>query len=172
MTNRKTLILGGVKSGKSLLAENMAIATGLDVIYIATARVEDSEMQLRVDVHRNRRSEKWIVIEEPYALANALDEYSNSNQCVIVDCLTLWVTNLLMLKDESKYFMEKEFLINSLSNIKGKLIIVSNETNMGIIPTGSLSRFYCDEIGQLHQIIARCCDSVLITIAGLPMVLK
>lgn len=172
MLDTKTLILGGVRSGKSRLAERLATESQWPVIYIATATIADEEMRARIAAHRVRRPAHWQVIEEPLALASVLNQYAKKDHCVLVDCLTLWLTNLLMHADASRFESERSALLNVLPHLTGKLILVSNETNMGIIPLGELSRRYCDEAGKLHQEIAQYCDQVVLTVAGLPLMLK
>lgn len=172
MLDTKTLILGGVRSGKSRLAERLATESRWPVIYIATATIADEEMRARIAAHRVRRPDHWQVIEEPLALASVLNQYAKTDHCVLVDCLTLWLTNLLMHADASRFESERSALLNVLPHLTGKLILVSNETNMGIIPLGELSRRYCDEAGKLHQEIAQYCDQVVLTVAGLPLMLK
>jgi adenosylcobinamide kinase/adenosylcobinamide-phosphate guanylyltransferase len=168
----KTLILGGVRSGKSRLAEEMAITTNKPVIYIATAQARDNEMRERIDKHRKHRPKHWQVIEEPIQLAKFINQKSEKDNCVLVDCLTLWLTNLLMLEDKNRFENEIVALEKVVNEISTDLILVSNETNMGIIPMGDLSRVYCDSAGHLHQQLAKVCDRVILTIAGLPQHLK
>lgn len=105
-------------------------------------------------------------------MAAALQQYSKKNECVLVDCLTLWLTNLLMLDDKSVYEREREALLKILPTVKGEIIMVSNETNMGVMPLGDLSRIYCDEADRLHQQLAEICDRAILTVAGLPQILK
>ena len=167
-----SLILGGVKSGKSALAERLAISTMLNVTYIATATADDAPMQQRISHHQQHRPAHWLTVEQPIRLAKALTEHCQGNHCVLVDCLTLWLTNLLMQDNEALLQSEIATLLKLLPNIKGDLIIVSNETNMGIMPLGDLTRRYCDEIGLLHQKIAAISDTVVLTVAGLPHILK
>lgn len=168
----KQLILGGVRSGKSRLAEQHAIATGLPVVYIATAQAQDAEMQERIQHHQTNRPQHWTVLEEPLALAQALQAQAMDGRCVLVDCLTLWLTNLLCLQNEIRLQQEIEALLETLPNLPGEIILVSNETGMGIVPLGELTRRYCDEAGRLHQAIAARCESVILTVAGLPLTLK
>lgn len=167
-----SLILGGVKSGKSALAERQASASELKVTYIATATADDLAMQQRISHHQQHRPSHWQTIEEPIHLAEQLQRQCIDNHCVLVDCLTLWLTNLLMQDNDVLLKSEIDALLATLPNIKGELIIVSNETNMGIMPLGDITRRYCDEIGLLHQAIAALSDTVVLTVAGLPHILK
>ncbi len=172
MLATKTLILGGVRSGKSRLAERLARDTSLPVIYVATATADDDEMRQRIEQHRQHRPAQWLIVEEPIQLANAIKTHAAPNHCILVDCLTLWLTNLLVTDDLALLEKELAALLHALPNVPGQLILVSNETNMGITPLGELSRRYCDEAGRLHQQLAQLCDRVVLTIAGLPHVLK
>ncbi len=172
MTGIKTLVLGGVRSGKSRLAERLATESGLPVTYIATATAQDQEMEERIAIHRRHRPVHWQLIEEPIQLASVLDEQVDANRYVLIDCLTLWLTNLLTEKDVALFKRERAALLSTLSTWTGQITLVSNETNMGITPIGELSRRYCDEAGKLHQDLAQICDRVVMTIAGLPQVLK
>jgi len=168
----KELILGGMRSGKSKLAEQHALETGLPVSYIATATRDDSEMQARIAHHQAQRPQHWKLVEEPLALAAALQRHAAANHCLLVDCLTLWLTNLLCAQDEARMQTEVAALLQTLPALPGNIILVSNETGMGIVPLGELTRRYCDEAGRLHQAVALCCDKVILTVAGLPLHLK
>ncbi len=168
----KTLILGGVRSGKSRLAERLALESGRQVVYVATATADDEEMRRRIDAHRTRRREDWTLVEEPLELGRVLRDLAESRRCVLVDCLTLWLTNLLTRSQASLLGRERAALLDSLPGHSGDLILVSNEVNMGVIPLGEISRRYCDEAGALHQELAARCDRVVLTVAGLPQVLK
>lgn len=172
MTNSKTLILGGVRSGKSRLAERMAIESRLPVTYIATATAQDDEMRQRIAAHQTRRPQEWQVIEAPVKLAAALADQTITGHCILIDCLTLWLTNLLLADDSALFEHELETFLTLLPTLSNCIIMVSNETNMGIIPMGALSRRYCDEAGRLHQELAQRCDQVILTVAGLPHILK
>lgn len=172
MSIGKTLILGGVRSGKSRLAERLAFESGLPVTYVATATVGDDEMRARIAAHRARRPAAWSLVEEPYALAATLHSHAAPDRCLLVDCLTLWLTNLLVAEDPSALERERAALLDTLPSLPGQLILVSNETNMGVMPLGELTRRYCDEAGGLHQDLARICERVVLTVAGLPHILK
>ncbi|WP_369959031.1 bifunctional adenosylcobinamide kinase/adenosylcobinamide-phosphate guanylyltransferase [Pseudomonas benzenivorans] len=166
------LILGGARSGKSRLAERLAAESGLAVTYIATSQALDGEMDARVQQHRARRPAHWALVEEPLQLARVLREQVGEGRCLLVDCLTLWLSNLLMLDDEARLEAEREALLECLAELPGRIILVSNETGLGIVPLGELTRRYVDAAGWLHQALAERCQRVLFTVAGLPMVLK
>lgn len=168
----KTLILGGVRSGKSRLAERLATESGRPVTCIATATAQDDEMRTRIATHRVRRPAGWSVVEEPIELAAMLRAHATPDRCMLVDCLTLWLTNLLTAEDANALERECASLLAVLPELPGRIILVSNETNMGIAPLGELTRRYCDAAGLLHQSLAQCCDRVILTVAGLPHVLK
>jgi adenosylcobinamide kinase/adenosylcobinamide-phosphate guanylyltransferase len=172
MTAVKTLILGGVRSGKSRLAERLATASGLPVTYIATATAHDDEIRARIAAHRAHRPGHWQLVEEPLRLALVLQQHAAAGQCVLIDCLTLWLTNLLTADDATVLERERTALLTALPTVPGRIILVGNETNMGVTPLGELARRYCDEAGLLHQALAQRCDRVILTVAGLPHVLK
>ncbi|MEO8488936.1 bifunctional adenosylcobinamide kinase/adenosylcobinamide-phosphate guanylyltransferase [Pseudomonas sp.] len=166
------LILGGARSGKSRLAEKLASDSGLPVVYIATSQPLDGEMNKRVALHRQRRPDAWGLIEEPVELARVLRENAAADRCLLVDCLTLWLTNLLMLEDPARLALERDQLLESLASLPGEIIFVSNETGLGVVPLGELTRRYVDEAGWLHQALAERCQRVVLTVAGLPLTLK
>ncbi len=166
------LILGGPRSGKSRLAERLAGESGLPVTYIATSQPLDGEMSARIAQHRARRPAGWALVEEPLALAAVLREHASPERCLLVDCLTLWLTNLLMLDDATRLAAERDALLDCLAALPGRVLLVSNETGLGVVPLGELSRRYVDEAGWLHQALAERCGRVVFTVAGLPMTLK
>lgn len=168
----RNLILGGARSGKSRLAEQLAVASGLPVTYIATSEPLDGEMNERVRLHRERRPSDWGLIEEPLALARVLRAEADAGRCLLVDCLTLWLTNLLMLDDQQRLAEERDALLDCLASLPGALILVSNETGLGVVPMGELTRRYVDLSGWLHQAVAERCERVVLTVAGLPLMLK
>lgn len=166
----KSLILGGARSGKSALAERLAVESGLDVVYIATATAGDAEMAERIAHHRERRPAKWGLTEESLHLAAALKDAAAPNRCLLVDCLTLWLNNVIA--DEALFQRERAALLETLPGLPGRIVLVSNEVGMGIVPLGELTRRYCDEAGRLHQELAQRCDRVIFVAAGLPLALK
>ena len=145
------LILGGARSGKSRLAEKLATESGCAVTYIATSQPLDGEMNERVRHHRERRPGHWALIEEPIELARVLRDNARADACLLVDCLTLWLTNLLMLENPQRLTDERDALLQCL---------------------GELTRRFVDEAGWLHQALAERCQRVVLTVAGLPLTLK
>lgn len=166
------LILGGARSGKSRLAEKLADESGLEVVYVATSQALDGEMTARVAEHRARRPGHWAQVEEPLALARVLREQAALNRCLLVDCLTLWLTNLLLLEDTQRLTVEREALLACIGQLPGRILLVSNESGLGVVPLGELTRRYVDEAGWLHQALAERSQRVVFSVAGLPMVLK
>ncbi|TLX59570.1 bifunctional adenosylcobinamide kinase/adenosylcobinamide-phosphate guanylyltransferase [Stutzerimonas nosocomialis] len=166
------LILGGARSGKSRLAERLARDSGLPVTYVATSEPLDGEMAERVAQHRARRPSSWTLVEEPLQLARVLAEQAGAGRCVLVDCLTLWLTNLLLAEDRTRLAAERDALLAVLEDAPGRIILVSNETGLGVVPLGELTRRYVDEAGWLHQAVAERAERVIFTVAGLPMMLK
>lgn len=167
------LYLGGARSGKSRLAEQRARSSGKRLVYLATATAGDAEMAQRITHHQQqRRHDGWQTIEEPIALAATLARFNTPDYCVLVDCLTLWLTNLLLAQDSGEFDRQRGALLAMLPSFKGQLIMVSNEVGQGVVPMDALSRRFVDESGFLHQALAAQCDRVVFSIAGLPQVLK
>jgi len=169
----KELILGGARSGKSHYAETCATESGLDVIYVATAQALDDEMQQRIKHHQQQRPAHWQLIEEPLNLVSTLKDNANNKTCILVDCLTLWLSNQLC-SEENKIQLQENInnLINILPELPGRIIFVSNEVSMGIIPVGEINRQFVDEAGRLHQRLAAVCDKVTLMVAGIPSHIK
>lgn len=168
----KELILGGVRSGKSRLAEQRARESALQVVYIATAiAAGDAELEERIRQHRARRPATWTVVEEPLALGQSLRTHASRQRCLIVECLTLWLTNLLCTAADH-FERERLSLLDALPALSGDIILVSNETGLGVVPLGVLSRRFVDASGELHQSLAALCDRVTLAVAGLPIPLK
>lgn len=168
----KELILGGSRSGKSALAEQRASESGLVVSYIATATAGDEEMAARIAQHQARRPSHWNIVEEPLRLAQALQAHAAPERCLLVDCLTLWLANLLCANDEALFKRERAAFLEVLPTLPGHIILVSNEVGMGIVPMGELSRRFSDEAGWLNQEVAKICECVTLMVAGLPYPLK
>lgn len=166
----RTLILGGARSGKSALAERLAEESGRAVTYVATATAGDAEMAERIAHHRSRRPAVWALAEEPVELANCLQRHAAPDRCLLVDCLTLWLANVL--NDENVFRRERAALLETLPTLPGRVLLVSNEVGLGVVPLGELSRRFVDEAGRLHQELGRLCDRVVFVAAGLPLVMK
>lgn len=170
------LVLGGARSGKSRYAEQQAIESAKQVIYIATAEAGDAEMTMRIKRHRDDRPQHWQTVEEPIKLAQVIQQYSDTNVCLLVDCLTLWLTNILFNRQgevqQAVFEQETVALFEVLADFSGRLILVSNEVGLGIVPMDKMSRRFVDETGFLHQKIAVLSDKVVMLTAGLPQVLK
>ncbi|HEO1801205.1 bifunctional adenosylcobinamide kinase/adenosylcobinamide-phosphate guanylyltransferase [Acinetobacter baumannii] len=166
------LILGGARSGKSRLAEQTAISMQLAVTYVATAQALDPEMQSRIAHHQNQRPAHWSLVEEPLFLVKTLQKIDRPNQIILVDCLTLWLTNLLLLEDQNIQQFECEQLLKILPTLESEVILVSNETGLGVVPLGEISRRFVDEAGRLHQALGQIANKVVFCVAGFPMILK
>ncbi|PWQ93455.1 bifunctional adenosylcobinamide kinase/adenosylcobinamide-phosphate guanylyltransferase [Leucothrix arctica] len=167
-----TLVLGGARSGKSAYAENLAKQSGNKVIYLATAEIRDEAIAQRVKLHQSVRPSEWQTVNTPIELAASLKQHAAPNVTVLVDCLTMWVTNLLCAEDKSLMAAEKSALLAVLETLPGNIIFVSNEVGMGIIPMGELTRDYVDIAGKLHQEVAAVANNAVLIVAGLPLVLK
>lgn len=166
------LILGGARSGKSAYAEDLCEQTEYELHYIATSpRFEnDAEMQQRIQHHRERRGPRWTVHEEEIELTRSLETLSKPGRAILVDCLTLWLNNLIYRK------ISVEDQISSLSSMIGRctgpVIFISNEIGQGVVPLDRDTRYFRDEHGKLNQIVAKACSTVIEVKAGLPIQLK
>lgn len=169
----KELVLGGVRSGKSRYAEQQARGTGLPVIYVATAIAgEDAELEERIRRHRSYRPAEWVTVEEPVALGAVLRDHAGENCCLLVECLTLWIAHLLTSGSDDRLERERSSLLLALQQIPGHVILVGNETGLGLMPPEALSRRFLDVSGELHQSLAALCHRVTLVVAGLPQRLK
>lgn len=168
----KILILGGVRSGKSRYAAEIAAARATAVTLIATGSAQDEEMAERIELHRAHRPKEWLVVEEPIRLAAALNAACAPSRTVIVDCLTLWLTNLMCGADPGALRRESAALLEILPRLPGACVLVSNEVGFGIVPANALARRFADETGKLHQDLGALCDRVVLMAAGLPLSLK
>ena len=171
MSDGHVLVLGGARSGKTGFAERLAMRNGHKPAYLATATVLDSEMEDRVRTHQVQRAGRFRTIEEPIDLAGAIASTAKSSDIILVDCLTLWITN--MLEESIDVADAVEDLANTLSELKAaRVILVSNEVGLGIVPDNAMARHFRDLAGSAHQRLAEICDDVYFVIAGLPMTLK
>lgn len=164
------LVLGGARSGKSRYAQARAEALGLRRIFVATAQAFDNEMEDRIALHRADRGTDWETIEAPLDLAGTIDACSMSDRVLLVDCLTLWTTNLIL--GEHNVDAATTTLAASLGAAKGPVILVANEVGYGIVPDNALARRFRDEAGIINQRIAATVDEVQLVAAGLPLRLK
>lgn len=164
-----TLVLGGARSGKSVFAENLITAQGHGT-YVATAEARDDDMRDRITKHQNRRGASWRTIEAPLNLTGALAEADVDGDPILVDCLTLWLSNLMEAgRDIAE---ETTALIARLPSMRCPVVLVSNEVGQGIVPANTLARRFRDQAGTLHQAIAACADRVFFITAGIPAQLK
>jgi adenosylcobinamide kinase/adenosylcobinamide-phosphate guanylyltransferase len=165
-----TLVLGGQRSGKSRFAEEAIRNSGLAPVYIATATAGDAEMADRIADHRSRRGSLWTTVEEPLDLAAAIGRNAVAGNAVLVDCLTLWLSNLM--EADRPVLQQTEHLLSTLSGAKGPVVLVSNEVGTGIIPANRLARRFAEEQGLLNQRVAAAVERVVLMTAGIPMVIK
>jgi adenosylcobinamide kinase/adenosylcobinamide-phosphate guanylyltransferase len=166
----RELILGGARSGKSALAVERARSSGLAVTFVATAMVGDAEMAERIARHRAARPREWRVVETPIALAATLRAECAAERFVVVDCLTLWLANLLLAGAALE--PERAALLEALPRLRGRVVLVTNEVGLGIVPENALARRFRDAAGSLNQAVAALCERVTLVAAGLPIVLK
>lgn len=169
------LILGGARSGKSAYGEscalNLAQQEKRPLIYVATAQALDEEMRQRIAHHQARRITEWQTVEAPLNLGKQLLTLAASapRAVILVDCLTLWLTNALI---ANTWMQERESLLSALTQLTQPIILISNEVGSGIVPLGELSRDFVDESGRLHQTLAAQANKVDLVVAGLPLSLK
>jgi adenosylcobinamide kinase/adenosylcobinamide-phosphate guanylyltransferase len=166
----RELILGGARSGKSALAVQLARLSGLAVTFVATATAGDAEMAERIARHRAARPPSWRVVEVPIALATALRAECAPDRIVVVDCLTLWLSNLMLA--EAPLAPERAALLDALPALPGRVVLVANEVGLGIVPENALARRFRDEQGALNQAVASRCERVTLVAAGVALVLK
>ena len=211
---RRTLVLGGMRSGKSAYAEKLAMASGKELVYIATAQAFDGEMATRIALHRERREQqgqqgqkgqqgqqtqqdrpgaatgiRWITVEQPLAVGAALAQWCAPQRLVLVDCLTVWLSNLLFadhcdgaefpaypdvgrIDPPPVFAQQRAALLQALEQVAGDVVLVSGEVGLGIVPEGAVSRWFVDEAGALNQALAALCERAVLVTAGLPLVLK
>ena len=176
MSKRLTLVLGGVRAGKSSYAQQLAAAGGR-VLFVATAEAGDRDMAARIQAHRRERPRDWDTLEEPVDLVGALSGMANRYDTVLLDCLTLWVSNLLLGSTDvessrAAILMETEWLLDVYRSGSASWIVVSNEVGLGVVPPTRLGRIFADELGRVNQLVAAAADDVYFMAAGLPMAIK
>lgn len=168
--HRRVLVLGGARSGKSRTAQQLAESASSERIYIATAQAFDDEMRERIARHRTERDESWRTVDAPLELPQAVQAQTAPRKSVLVDCLTLWLSNIVLAERDPT--PETDRLIQAVRQAQGPLILVSNEVGHGIVPSTPLGRMFRDEQGRLNQRIAEACDAVVFVAAGCPILLK
>ena len=178
------LIIGGARSGKSALAQSRALQSGLAVVYLATARADDAEMARRIAHHRRQRPAGWTSIEEPLEVVRMLQRHAAAGTCIVVDCLTLWLSNLFFAGRAAQQAQAGQpvdcpllsghiaALLQCLPALAGRVMLVSNEVGWGIVPDNAQARAFADEQGRLNQRVAAVCDQVTLVAAGLALPLK
>jgi adenosylcobinamide kinase / adenosylcobinamide-phosphate guanylyltransferase len=168
------LVLGGVRSGKSSLALDMCNKMEGERYFLATAQAFDDEMQYRIRRHQQERGNDWTTVEESVEIAQKIRELDSNKTIILVDCLTLWLSNLYMKyeSDVNMVYEEIKTLVKSLSDLEGRVVLVSNEVGMGIVPENKLARMYRDASGTMNRKIADAAQKVVITFTGIPVALK
>jgi len=168
-----TLVLGGVRSGKSRYAQQLAEQSSR-VVFVATAKITDDEMRAKIDRHREDRPKNWLTVEEPLDLPRVVAEHQTGCDVIVVDCLTIFAANLLEVTGEDNAALESrvEALCAALRTIQCNLVVVSNEVGSGVHPSHALGRRYRDLLGEINQRVARVADDVVLMVAGLPLALK
>ena len=167
-----TLVTGGARSGKSRYAEERAREIGARRLYVATAEAKDEEMRERIAEHRARRGGDWITVEEPIEVSTELLRHRGRIDCVVVDCLTLWVSNFLLRQEEESVARRVDELVESLPLLDFHVYFVTNEVGSAIVPDNSLSRRFRDLVGWVNQRVAAASDEVVLMVAGLPVIIK
>ena len=172
--NRTTLVIGGCRSGKSRFALELAEQVSEENrIFIATSAPEDDEMKERVARHQRERGDRWTTVEAPVRLPEAIIDYSREGNILLVDCITLWISNLLLeTGDEITILEYLQRLIESLAASPCPVIMVSNEVGTGIVPENRLARQFRDIVGAANQRLAACSDRVVWMVAGIPVFIK
>ena len=173
MANKVTFITGGARSGKSAFAERLALDIAGKRAYLATAQALDAEMVARIEHHRQRRGTAWDTYEEPLAVAELLKKLSGRYGVVLLDCLTLWLSNVMARNDEDSVVMARgDELVAAIRDFSGSCIIVSNEVGLGIVPDNALARRFRDLAGFVNQRVAQAADDAYLLTSGIPLKIK
>ncbi len=172
MARRIVLITGGARSGKSRYAEERAGKAGPRRLYLATAEAKDEEMAERIAAHRERRGGGWLAVEEPLELSRELLRRRSEVDCAVVDCLTLWLSNLLLRHDAEAAMKKVDGLVDTLTLLDFSVFFVTNEVGSGIVPDNALARSFRDLAGWTNQRVAQSADEVILMVAGLPVFVK
>jgi len=168
----RLLILGGARSGKSRLAQDMAARRWLHPVYLATAEILDDEMAARVRMHRRTRARRWHCVEEPLEIAKIIRRGVPGTDGLLVDCLTIWLSNVLLKEGRGAFARRRDELVKALHQTRQDVILVANEVGLGVVPEHALGRTFRDLAGWLNQAVAKEADTVVFVAAGLPLVLK
>ncbi|MDQ1336562.1 MAG: adenosylcobinamide kinase / adenosylcobinamide-phosphate guanylyltransferase [Thermodesulfobacteriota bacterium] len=166
------LVLGGARSGKSSWALRYAEETYKSYLFLATAEIRDDEMAERVRLHKASRGPEWRLVEEPLDIAQVLQEESSRADVVLIDCMTIWLSNILLQKGREAVGLYQDRLMEALTRKRGSVILVSNEVGTGIVPEHALGREFRDLAGMLNQKLAAMADKVVMTVAGIPLHIK
>jgi adenosylcobinamide kinase/adenosylcobinamide-phosphate guanylyltransferase len=169
-SEKRTLVLGGARSGKSAYAEQLSKDWEKKRTYIATAQAHDEEMAMRIKAHREWRESDWETVGAVLDLPGALREAAAEGKFILIDCLTLWLTNVLLAEEDCELAVSD--LLEALSDVPGTIVLVSNEVGGGIVPGNELARRFRDAAGDANRRVAQAVDEVVLVTAGLPMVLK
>ena len=170
MSGASLFVIGGARSGKSRYAQARAEAAGANPVFVATAEAFDDEMRERIARHRADREMRWTTVEAPRELPAAIDAVNGEGAVVLVDCLTLWVSNLLLA--DANIARAGQQLCDAIGRFEGTLILVANEVGLGIVPDNALARAFRDAAGQLNQSVAATAAEVVLVTASLPLTLK
>jgi adenosylcobinamide kinase/adenosylcobinamide-phosphate guanylyltransferase len=168
-----TLVLGGVRSGKSRYAQQLA-EQSRHVVFVATAAISDDEMKMKIERHREERPKEWLTVEEPMELAAVFVQHGRSCEVMVIDCLTIFAANLLEAEGDDIGVIDRRVaaLCEALQSAKCAVVLVSNEVGSGVVPAYPMGRRYRDLLGEINQRVARVADDVVLMVAGLPLALK
>ena len=168
----RLLVLGGARSGKSRLAQDIAARRWPHPLYVATAEILDNEMAARVRMHRQTRGRRWRCVEEPLEIAKIIRRGVPGRDGLLVDCLTIWLSNVLLKEGRGAFARRRDELVQALRQARQDVILVANEVGLGVVPEHALGRTFRDLAGWLNQAVAKEADTVVFVAAGLPLVLK